>query len=41
MCCNVQESDRLQAVGAYPDGCGHMFRIINPRVFIFSTTFDL
>jgi hypothetical protein len=38
---NVQESGRLQAVGAYPDGRGHTFRIIDPRMFIFSTTFDL
>ena len=35
------ESGRLQKVGAYPDGRGHTFRIINPRTFIFTTTFDL
>ncbi|MGH7943468.1 MAG: hypothetical protein ACREH8_08435, partial [Opitutaceae bacterium] len=38
---NLQESGRLQAVGAYPDGRPHTFRIINPRTFIFTTTFDL
>ena len=39
---NIQESKaHLQAVGAYPNGVGHTFRIINPRTFIFTTTFDL
>jgi len=38
---NLQENGRLQKVGAYPDGRGHTFRIINPRTFIFTTTFDL
>jgi hypothetical protein len=38
---NLQESGRLQKVGAFPDGRGHTFRIINPRTFIFTTTFDL
>jgi hypothetical protein len=38
---NLQEDGRLQKVGAYPDGRGHTFRIINPRTFIFTTTFDL
>ena len=38
---NLQESGRLQKVGAYPDGRGHTFRIINPRTFIFTATFDL
>ena len=38
---NVQESGRLAGGRAYPDGRGHTFRIINPRVFVFSTTFDL
>ena len=29
---NIQESRaHLQAVGAYPNGVGHTFRIINPR----------
>jgi hypothetical protein len=37
---NLQESGRLQAVGAFPDGRPHTFRIINPRTFIFTTTFD-
>jgi hypothetical protein len=39
---NVQESKaRLQAVGAYPDGSPHTFRIIDPRTFVFTATFDL
>ena len=38
---NLQESGRLQKVGAYPDGRAHTFRIINPRTFIFTATFDL
>jgi outer membrane receptor protein involved in Fe transport len=38
---NVQESGRLQAIGAFPDGRPHTFRIIDPRMYIFSTTFDL
>ncbi len=39
---NLHESrGHLQAVGAYPNGQPHTFRIIDPRVFIFSTTFDL
>jgi len=39
---NIQESKvRLQAVGAYPNGEAHTFRIVNPRTFVFTTTFDL
>ncbi|MBI5766168.1 MAG: TonB-dependent receptor [Verrucomicrobia bacterium] len=39
---NVQESSaRLQKIGAYPDGRGHTFRIVDPRQFIFTATFDL
>jgi outer membrane receptor for ferric coprogen and ferric-rhodotorulic acid len=39
---NVHESHaRLQPVGAYPDGRAHTFRIVDPRTFIFTTTFDL
>ncbi len=39
---NIQESHaRLQAVGAYPNGEPHTFRIVNPRTFIFTTTFEL
>ncbi len=38
---NLQEGGRLQGIGAYPDGRAHTFRIINPRTFIFSATFDL
>ncbi len=38
---NLQEGGRLQAVAAYPDGQPNTYRIINPRTFIFTTTFDL
>ena len=38
---NVHESGRLQPVAAFPDGTPYVFRIIEPRVFILSATFDL
>jgi hypothetical protein len=39
---NVQESgSRLQKIGAYPDGRGHTFRIVDPRQFIFTATLDI
>lgn len=39
---NIDESHaRLQKVGAYPDGRGHSFRIVEPRQFIFTTSLDL
>ena len=38
---NIQESGRLQPVGAYPTGEPHTYRIINPRTCIFTATFDL
>jgi hypothetical protein len=38
---NLQESGRLQPVGAYPDGRPHSFRIIDPRTYILSATFEL
>ena len=38
---DVLENGRLQAVGVNPDGNPFAYRIINPRQFIFSTTFDL
>jgi hypothetical protein len=37
---NIQESGRLQAVNAYPDGTANTYRIIDPRRFILSATFD-
>ena len=33
---NLQESGGLRAIGAYPDGRTHSFRIVNPRTFIFT-----
>ena len=38
---NLQENGRLQKIGAYPDGRGHTFRIVDPRQFIFTTGIDL
>jgi hypothetical protein len=38
---NLQEGGRLQPIGAFPDGTPHSFRIVDPRQFIFSATFDL
>jgi hypothetical protein len=38
---NVQENGRLQAIAAYPDGTPNAYRIVDPRKFILSATFDL
>ncbi|MBC8002389.1 MAG: TonB-dependent receptor plug domain-containing protein [Opitutaceae bacterium] len=38
---NVTESGRLQAISARPDGVATAFRIVDPRLFILSVTFDL
>ena len=38
---NVLESGRLQAIAVNPDGQPFANRIIDPRQFILSTTFDL
>ena len=38
---NITEGGRLQAIGAYPDGTPHTFRIVDPRQFILTATFDL
>jgi hypothetical protein len=38
---NVTENGRLQPVNAYPNGAPTVFRIIDPRQFILSATFDL
>jgi hypothetical protein len=38
---NVQESGRLQPIGAYPDGTKNTYRIVDPRQFILTATFDL
>ena len=35
------ENGRLQAVAVNPDGRPYAFRIIDPRQFILTTTFDL
>ena len=37
---NLQESGRLQPTGAFPDGTKNAFRIIDPRKFILTATFD-
>jgi hypothetical protein len=38
---NIQEGGRLQPVGAFPNGEIHSARIVDPRQFIFSASFDL
>ena len=38
---NVTEGGRLQPIGAYPDGTINTYRIVDPRQFILSATFDL
>ena len=38
---NIQESGRLQPVGAFPDGTPHSYRIVDPRQFILTASFDL
>ena len=38
---NLTEGGRLQPVGAYPDGTINTYRIVDPRQFILSATFDL
>jgi hypothetical protein len=38
---NATESGRLQGVGVNPDGKFWQYRIIDPRQFIFTTSFDL
>jgi hypothetical protein len=38
---NIQESGRLQAISAFPDGSPNGYRIIDPRQFILTATFDL
>jgi outer membrane receptor protein involved in Fe transport len=38
---NLTEDGRLQKINAYPDGTPSAFRIVDPRQFILSATFDL
>jgi hypothetical protein len=39
---NLQEpGNRLQTIGAFPDGTPHTYRIVDPRQFILTATFDL
>jgi hypothetical protein len=38
---SLQESGRLQAIMAGPDGKPTAYRIVDPRQFIFTVTFDL
>lgn len=37
---NAFEGGLLQTVGVNPDGSGYNFRIIDPRQFILTATFD-
>jgi outer membrane receptor for monomeric catechols len=38
---NLHENGRIQAIAAYPNGTPNGYRIIDPRQFILSATFDL
>jgi hypothetical protein len=38
---NLQEDGRLQAIGAFPNGQPHSYRIVDPRQFILSASFDM
>jgi outer membrane receptor protein involved in Fe transport len=38
---NVQENGRLQAISAFPNGAASSYRIVDPRQFVLSVTFDL
>ncbi len=38
---NVQEGGRLQAISAFPSGAASSYRIVDPRQFVLSVTFDL
>jgi len=38
---NIFEGGRLQRIGAYPDGVANDFRIVDPRQFLLTATFDL
>lgn len=38
---NLQESGGLRPIAAFPDGRFYAYRIIDPRQFIFTATFDL
>ncbi|MDO8545585.1 MAG: TonB-dependent receptor plug domain-containing protein [Opitutaceae bacterium] len=38
---NIQESGRLQPISSYPDGTPNGYRIVDPRQFILTATFDL
>jgi len=38
---NLQENGRLQPIAAFPDGRPYAYRIVEPRVFILSSSFDL
>lgn len=40
-CRNIQESGRLQPIGVLPDGTPHTYRIVDPRLFVLSASFDL
>ena len=38
---NLQESGRLQPIAAFPDGTPSAYRIVDPRQFILTASFDL
>jgi hypothetical protein len=38
---NIQEGGRLQPLAAFPDGRAYHYRIVSPRQFILSATFEM
>lgn len=38
---NIQENGRLQPISALPDGTANGYRIVDPRQFIFTASFDI
>jgi hypothetical protein len=40
-CRNIQEGGRLQPIGVFPDGTPHSYRIVDPRIFLLTASFDL
>lgn len=38
---NIQESGRLQPIGVFPDGTVHSYRIVDPRTYMLTASFDI
>jgi hypothetical protein len=37
----LENGDRIQKIGAFPNGVGNNFRIIDPRIFLLTASFDM